>query len=83
MPYFVKWKLHGQDQVLSNELAYPRASDAMDFACGVLGQKPNDVWVEDEHGSRIADEIKIIRHCMKPTKNRPTQIRSGRTSSTE
>jgi hypothetical protein len=74
MPYFVKWKLHGQDKVLSSKFPYPQPSGAMDFACGALAQKPSDIWIEDERGTRVADEIKIIRHCMKqvkiPTLNR-------------
>jgi hypothetical protein len=59
----------------------------MDFACGALRQKPSDIWIEDEHGTRVGDELNIIRHCTKQVKitnfrrvGRPqtqTQRRSG------
>ena len=80
MPYFVKWTRHGDDAVISNNVSYPDPVEALDFACGALGQKPNDIWVEDESGTRVADEIKIIRHCMKQTKY-PGPAKSGQPAS--
>ena len=68
MPYFVKWKLHGQAKVFGSKFPYPQPDAARDFACGALAQKPSDIWIEDEHGTRIDDEIAIIRHCTKQVK---------------
>ncbi|HUA51714.1 MAG TPA: hypothetical protein VMB81_06095 [Candidatus Sulfotelmatobacter sp.] len=68
MPYFVKWTLHGQDKVLGSKFPYAQPAAARDFACGALGQKPKDIWIEDEHGTRIDDELAIIRHCTKQVK---------------
>lgn len=68
MPYFVKWTLHGQDKVFGSKFPYEQPSGAMDFACSALGQKPRDIWIEDEHGTRVGDELKIIRHCTKQVK---------------
>jgi len=68
MPYFVKWKLHGRDTVLSSKSAYAEQAAAMDFACSALSQKPRDIWIEDERGTRVGDELQIIRHCTKPVK---------------
>ncbi|MBI3514011.1 MAG: hypothetical protein HY060_08115 [Proteobacteria bacterium] len=65
MPYFVKWTMHGQDTVHGSKVAYPQPAAAMDFACGALARKPRDIWIEDEHGKRVGNEIEIIRHCTK------------------
>ena len=63
MPYFVKWTLHGQDKVLGSNFPYSDPESARDFACGALARKPSDIWIEDERGVRIDEEIAIIRHC--------------------
>ncbi len=68
MPYFVKWKMHGHDKVLGSKFPYSQPAAARDFACGALAQKPSDIWIEDEHGTRVDDEIAIIRHCTKQVK---------------
>ncbi|HUA54800.1 MAG TPA: hypothetical protein VMB81_21660 [Candidatus Sulfotelmatobacter sp.] len=83
MPYFVKWQLHGRDTVLSSKTAYAEQAAAMDFACGALSQKPRDIWIEDERGKRVGDELQIIRHCTKPVKVtavRPPARRRSRTT---
>ena len=68
MPYFVKWTRHGQDKVLGSQFPYAQPDAARDFACSTLGQKPRDIWIEDEHGTRVDDELAIIRHCTKQVK---------------
>ncbi len=68
MPYYVKWTLHGQDKVFGSKFPYPQPAAAMDFACGALARKPADIWIEDEHGTRVGDELRIIRHCTKQVK---------------
>ena len=82
MPYVVKWKLHGRDTVLSSKSAYAEQTAAMDFACGALSQKPRDIWIEDERGTRVGDELQIIRHCTKPAKTAPARPPARRRSGT-
>lgn len=42
---------------------YARPADAMDFACVILGQTPQDIWIEDGHGTRIIRTAEITQHC--------------------
>jgi len=78
MPYFVKWTMHGHDKVHGNKFAYSQPAEARDFACGALAQKPSDIWIEDEHGTRVDDEIAIIRHCTKQVKIAPVRRPAAR-----
>ena len=86
MAFFVKWKMHGQDKVLGSTVPYAHTDAAMDFACTALRQKPADIWIEDEHGTRVGDELGIIRHGTKqvrvttfrpPARPRTPMRRSG------
>ena len=63
MPYFVKWIANSRREVSQTGVAYARQADAMDFACAILGQRPEDVWIEDGGGTRIALRPQITQHC--------------------
>lgn len=66
MPYFVK-RTSQTGVLLPHPVAYARPSDAMKFACVALGSGIgsglNDIWIEDEHGTCIADRAKIEEFC--------------------
>jgi hypothetical protein len=61
--YHVKWRLAADKKTAEHYIRSERRSEALDFACAVLQQKPADIWVEDEYGARIAEKENIIDHC--------------------
>jgi hypothetical protein len=63
MPYYVKWLPSGKTWRVSDDVHYSEPSEAMDFACVVLLRNPDDLWVDDEHGTIIADLAKIRARC--------------------
>ncbi len=63
MPYYVRWQQRGQDHVIKHDIPFPTPSEAMDFACAVLAHGPDDVWVENARGEKIALDLKIRQHC--------------------
>jgi len=61
MPYVVRWVPSGaEDELESPE--YDRPSDAMEFACAILSQRPARIWIENEAGARI-DQPTIAQAC--------------------
>jgi hypothetical protein len=53
MPYVVKWVAAGQRKVNETPTAYPTPGEAIDFACTILKQRPEKVWIEGPSGQRI------------------------------
>jgi hypothetical protein len=58
--YVVKWIAVGQTKNLESPAAYRNASQAMDFACTVLKQKPASIWIEGPGGVRIERGVIVI-----------------------
>jgi hypothetical protein len=61
MQYAVKWKTTNPERTMV-PVGYARPSEAMDCACAVLRLNPAEVWVEDQHGNRIADRTRVAPH---------------------
>lgn len=62
MPYVVKWTELGQTETRESPSAYRDAPQAMEFACGVLKQKPDSIWIEGPNGVRI-ERMVIKLNC--------------------
>jgi hypothetical protein len=62
MPYIVKWIVMGQQKLNETPTAYPTPSDAIEFACTILKQRPQEIWIEGPSGIRIEREA-IERNC--------------------
>jgi hypothetical protein len=60
MPYAVKWILVGESKNRESPEAYRDASQAIDFACTVLKQKPASIWIEGPAGVRIERSVIVI-----------------------
>ena len=63
MKYIVKWVVSGK--TIQTDHRIDRPTDAMDFACAIFEQNPEDIWVETEDGLKIADRGKLETHCQK------------------
>jgi hypothetical protein len=53
LSYVVKWILVGESKNRESPDAYRDASQAIDFACTMLKQKPTSIWIEGPGGVRI------------------------------
>jgi len=66
MPYFVK-RTSQTGVPLPHPVAYRRPSDAMKYCCAALGSGVGsgieNIWIEDENGTCIADRAKIEAFC--------------------
>jgi hypothetical protein len=62
MPYAVKWILVGESKNRESPEACRDASQAIDFACTVLKQKPASIWIEGPAGVRIERSV-IVLNC--------------------
>jgi hypothetical protein len=56
VPYIVKWIAAGQRKVQETLKAYPTPSEAINFACTMLKQRPEKIWIEGPSGVRIEQE---------------------------
>jgi hypothetical protein len=60
MAYVVKWVAAGQRKIHESPTPYTTPSNAIDFACTVLKQRPERIWIEGPTGIRIEqDAIKL------------------------
>jgi hypothetical protein len=60
MAYVVKWVVAGQRKIHESPAGYAIPSTAIDFACTVLKQRPERIWIEGPNGIRIEqDAIKV------------------------
>jgi len=57
MAYVVKWVAAGQRKITQAPKTYPTPSDAIDFACTILKQKPEQIWIEGPSGVRIEQQV--------------------------
>jgi len=62
MPYVVKWVSASGRNQREWPTTFPTPSQAVDFACTVLRQKPKHIWIEGPSGVRIDQDV-IIRNC--------------------
>jgi hypothetical protein len=62
MPYVVKWVPAGERNLREWPTTFSTPSQAVDFACTVLREKPNDIWIEGPSGIRIDRDV-IERNC--------------------
>jgi hypothetical protein len=62
MPYVVKWVLASERHLREWPTTFATPSEAVDFACTVLRQKPRDIWIEGPSGVRIDQDV-IMRNC--------------------
>ena len=62
MAYVVKWVAAGQRKVHEGSMTYATASDAIDFACTILKQKPERIWIEGPSALRIEEDV-IKQNC--------------------
>ena len=62
MAYIVKWVAGGQTKVYVATTAYSTPSKAIDFACTILKQRPENIWIEGPNGLRI-ERDKIKANC--------------------
>ena len=60
MPYIVKWIAAGQRKVNETPRPYPNPSEAIDFDCIVLKQRPEKIWIEGPRGHRIEQEAIVL-----------------------
>jgi hypothetical protein len=63
LTYFLKWVPEGRNDTLATGVGYARATDAMEFGCTILAQEPEQIWVEDGRGHRVAVRAEILAHC--------------------
>jgi hypothetical protein len=56
MPYYVKWLVEGMEKAVEHPRPFPRRQEALEFACGILPKKPQDIWIEDEIGEPVVRE---------------------------
>jgi hypothetical protein len=56
MPYVVRWVAAGQVMIRQNPKAYATPGAAVDFACTILKQRPEKIWIEGPNGHRIERE---------------------------
>jgi hypothetical protein len=61
MPYIVKWVPAGERNLREWPTTFATPSEAVDFACAVLRQKPKDIWIEGPGNIRIDPNV-IMRH---------------------
>jgi hypothetical protein len=54
--YIVKWVAAGRRKITEAPKAYPTPSEAIDFACSVLKERPENIWIEGPSGHRIEQE---------------------------
>ena len=64
MACFIKWVVE-DGATAAPAMQFATLEEAMDTACAVLPSLPRDLWIEDEHGWRVADMARIIRHCQR------------------
>jgi hypothetical protein len=62
MPYVVKWVPAGEKNPREWPTTFPTPSEAVDFACTVLRQKPKDIWIEGPGNVRMERDL-IVRNC--------------------
>ena len=62
VPYIVKWVSASERNLREWPTAFATPSEAIDFACTVLRQKPKDIWIEGPSGVRIDQDV-IMRNC--------------------
>ena len=62
MPYVVKWVSAGQRNTREWPTTFPTPSEAMEFACTVLRQKPLNIWIEGPSHLRMERDV-IMRNC--------------------
>ena len=53
MAYVVRWILAGQTKIRQAQRAYGTPSEAIDFACVILRERPEKIWIEGPNGIRI------------------------------
>ena len=62
MSYIVKWVAAGQHKLHEGPTSYATPSDAINFACTILRQRPERIWIEGPNAVRIEEDI-IARNC--------------------
>ena len=62
MSYVVKWVAIGESNSREWPTTFRTPSEAIDLACSVLRQKPEDIWIEGPRGVRMDRDV-IIRNC--------------------
>jgi hypothetical protein len=62
MSYVVKWVPLGERNPREWPATFPTPSEAVDFACTLLRQKPKDIWIGGPGNVRI-DRNVIVRNC--------------------
>jgi hypothetical protein len=62
MPYVVKWVPAGQRNPREWPTAFATPSDAINFACTILRQRPLNIWIEGPGDVRLDKDV-IIRNC--------------------
>ena len=61
MPHHIKWR-GKHDAIAAPPMQFSSMGQAIEFASALLSTKPDDIWVEDERGWRVADMQRIVRH---------------------
>ncbi len=66
MTYFVSWIKDGQIV----RFAHPHTdlTSALEFACAAFQIECSDVWVNDEHGQKVADRRVVAQYADKAGK---------------
>ena len=62
MAYVVIWVPAGGRNPRKSPTAFPTPSEAVDFACTVLRQRPENIWIEGPSGLRMDRDV-IVRNC--------------------
>jgi hypothetical protein len=62
MPYVVKWLPAGERNLREWPTTFATPSEAVDFACALLRQKPKDIWIEGPRNVRIDRDL-IAQNC--------------------
>ena len=62
MAYVIRWVAADGARVVP-AMRFSVKGEAMDWACAALGERPRDLWIEDERGVHVADMLAVIIHC--------------------
>jgi hypothetical protein len=62
MPYVVKWVPAGAGNPREWPTTFPTPLEAVDFACTILRQRPENIWIEGPSGLRMDRDV-IMRNC--------------------
>ena len=62
MPFVIKWIPQDASATVVDRHVFERLRDALEHAGAVLGERPTDVWIEDEAGQRVAYQDRIVEY---------------------